>query len=258
VVVFTPDDLYLVKGTPSRRRFFLDFLLKQAGAEYGYHLDNYVKILRKRNILLKKNQANTKTFVLTTEVFVEQAIRLIIARIQMVNLLDQLVGPLYQSISGEDIGGLKLRYALSFPIDSGKINVDILKLSMLNHLKKINEQECARKSSLLGPHRDDINMYLNDHPARQFASQGQQRSIAVSLKLAELTAIQQAQGEFPVFLLDEVLSELDKERQKRLLGYLQKASFQSFLTTVNLEKNQFEDSQASIYRMSGGKLSGKE
>lgn len=258
VVVFTPDDLYLVKGSPSHRRFFLDFLLKQAGAEYGHHLDNYVKILRKRNVLLKKNQANTKTFILTTEVFIEQAIRLIIARIQMVNLLDQLVGPLYQSISGENLGGLKLRYAISFPLDSGKINFDILRLSMLNHLNKINEQECARKSSLLGPHRDDINIYLNDHPARQFASQGQQRSIAVSLKLAELTAIQQAQGEFPIFLLDEVLSELDKERQRRLLSYLQEASFQSFLTTINLEKNHFKDSQASIYRMASGKLSGKE
>jgi DNA replication and repair protein RecF len=258
VVVFTPDDLYLVKGSPSRRRFFLDFLLKQAGAEYGYHLDNYVKILRKRNVLLKKNQANTKTFKLTTEVFVEQAVRLVVARIQMVNLLDQLVGPLYQDISGENLGGLKLRYAISFPLDSGKINFENLRISMLNHLDTIKEQECARKSSLSGPHREDINIYLNNHPARQFASQGQQRSIAVSLKLAELMAIQQAKGEFPVFLLDEVLSELDKERQQRLLEYLQKASFQSFLTTVNLEKNQFADSQASIYRMSGGKLSGKE
>lgn len=258
VVTFTPDDLYLVKGSPSKRRFFLDFLLKQASAEYGYHLDNYVKILRKRNFLLKKNQANTKTFALTTEVFVEQAARIILSRIQMINLLDQLGGPLYKDISGEDSGGLKFRYAISFPLDNGKINFDILRISMLNHLKQIFEQECIRKSSLTGPHRDDINIYLNDHPARQFASQGQQRSIAVSLKLAELMAMQQAQGEYPVFLLDEVLSELDNERQQRLLSYLQEASFQSFLTTVHLDNNRFKECQASIYRMKGGQLSGKE
>lgn len=258
VVIFTPDDLYLVKGSPSRRRFFLDFSLKQASTEYGYHLDNYAKILRKRNALLKNNQANTKTFALTTDVFVELAVKIIIARINMVNLLDQLAGSLYKDISGEDKGGLKLRYAISFPLDNGKINFDILRLSMLNQLKLINEQECARKSSLIGPHRDDIHIYLNDHPARLFASQGQQRSIAVSLKLAELTALQKTQGEYPVFLLDEVLSELDNERQQRLLSYLQEASFQSFLTTVHLDNQHFKDNRASVYRMTKGQLSGKE
>lgn len=258
VVIFTPDDLYLVKGSPSQRRLFLDFSLKQASSEYGYHLDNYVKILKKRNALLRNNQANTKTFVLTTEIFVEQAVKIIIARINMINLLDQLAGSLYEYVSGEKAGGLKLRYALSFPLDNDKINFDILRLSMLNQLKQINEQECARKSSLIGPHRDDIHIYLNDHPARQFASQGQQRSIAVSLKLAELMALQKTQGEYPVFLLDEVLSELDNERQQRLLRYLQEASFQSFLTTVHLENQHFKDNQASVCRMTEGRLSGKE
>lgn len=258
VVVFTPDDLYLVKGSPSRRRFFLDFSLKQANAEYGYYLDNYVKILKKRNALLKNNQANTKTFALTTEIYIEQAVKIILARIQMVNLLDQLAGSLYEDISGECSGGLKLRYALSFPLDSGKINFDILRLSMLNQLQQINEQERARKTSLIGPHRDDINIYLSDHPARQFASQGQQRSIAVSLKLAELMALQKTHGEYPVFLLDEVLSELDNQRQQRLLSYLQSASFQSFVTTVHLENRFLKESSVSVYRMQGGKLIGKE
>ncbi len=258
VVIFTPDDLYLVKGSPSKRRYFLDFLLKQASDEYGYHLDNYVKILRKRNVLLKKNQANTKSFFITTEVFVEEAARVILARIQMISLLDQLAGPLYKEISGENSGGLKLRYAVSIPLDNDKINFDILRLSMLNHLNQIFEQECSRKSSLIGPHRDDINIYLNDHPARQYASQGQQRSIAVSLKLAELMAMQQAQGEYPVFLLDEVLSELDNERQQRLLSYLQEASFQSFLTTVHMVNKYFKPGQASVYNMKDGQLSRKE
>jgi len=259
VVIFTPDDLYLVKGSPSRRRFFLDFALKQAGKEYGYHLDNYVKILKKRNALLRNNQANTKTFALTTEIFVEQAVKIIIARINMVNLLDQLAGSLYEYMSGEDAGGLKIRYAISFPLelDNDKINFEILRLSMLNQLKQIKEQECARKSSLIGPHRDDINIYLDDHPARQFASQGQQRSISVSLKLAELMALQKTQGEYPVFLLDEVLSELDNERQQRLLSYLQEASFQSFLTTVHFENQQIKANQAFVCRMTKGQLLGK-
>lgn len=258
VVVFTPDDLYLVKGSPSRRRFFLDFFLKQASTEYGYQLDNYVKILRKRNALLKNNQAATKTFALTTEVFAEEAVKIILARINIVNLLDQLAGPIYEEMSEEQGGGLKIRYAISFPLDNGKINFDILRSAMLNQLKQIYEQECARKSSLIGPHRDDINIYLNDRPARQYASQGQQRSIAVSLKLAELAALQKTKGEYPVFLLDEVLSELDNERQKRLLRYLQGASFQSFLTTVHAESPYFKGNEAYVCHMANGQLFRKE
>lgn len=258
VVVFTPDDLYLVKGSPQMRRQFLDFLLKQASGEYGYHLDNYVKILRKRNALLKNNQANSKTFALINDLFVENAIKVILPRIHMVNLLDQLSSSLYQDISGEKAGGLKIRYAISFPVDNGKINQDILKISLLNHLKLIKEQESARRSSMIGPHRDDLNIYLYDHPARQYSSQGQQRNIAVSLKLAELMAMQKALGEYPVFLLDEVLSELDSQRQQRLLNYLQEASFQSFLTTVHLENHRFNQYQASIYRVCDGQLLGKE
>lgn len=258
VVLFTPDDLYLVKGSPSRRRFFLDFLLKQTGGEYGYYLDNYVKILKKRNYLFKNNQANSRAWEITTELFIEHAARVILSRIQMVQRLDELAAPFYQNISGEQGSGLKIRYALSFPVENGKINLDILKLSLFNHLKQVQEQERLRRSSLTGPHLDDLNLYLNDHVARQFASQGQQRNIVVSLKMAEIMAICQAKGEYPIFLLDEVLSELDNERQNRLISYLEGASFQSFLTTVNLENYRFNQYKASISRISSGQLLRKE
>lgn len=258
VVIFTPDDLYLVKGSPGRRRYFLDFLLKQASGDYAYHLDNYAKILRKRNLLFKNNQAKGKGYDITTELYVENAVRLILARLQMVSRLDELAGPLYQDISGEKGSGLKIRYALSFPVENGKINLDILKLSLMTHLQHIEEQEGKRRTSLAGPHLDDLNMYLNDHPARQYASQGQQRNIAVSLKLSELMAMQKARGEYPVFLLDEVLSELDQERQDRLMSYLEGAAFQSFLTTVNLEDHLLNQYNTLINRVSSGQLLGKE
>jgi energy-coupling factor transporter ATP-binding protein EcfA2 len=133
---------------------------------------------------------------------------------------------------------------------NGKINLDILKLALKTHLQHVEEQENRRRTSMAGPHLDDLNMYLNDRPARQYASQGQQRNIAVSLKLAELMALQRSRGEYPVFLLDEVLSELDQERQDRLMSYLEGAEFQSFLTTVNLEDHLLNRIMLLINRVS--------
>ncbi|MDD3852409.1 MAG: DNA replication/repair protein RecF [Syntrophomonadaceae bacterium] len=254
VVLFTPDDLFLVKGSPSKRRYFLDFLLKQLSNDYYHHMESYTKILKKRNLLLRKAQANSKAFAITNDLFIDSASLVIINRINMVNLLDEIAVSIHDKLSGG--GELKLRYALSFPVESGKINLDIIKESMANKMKQINEQETKRQTTLLGPHRDDINLYLDNRLARQYASQGQQRNIAVSLKLAEIFAMKKVQGFYPVMLLDEVLSELDEKRQLRLMEYLNNTGFQSFLTTVRSDK--LFDNTRSVYLVKQGQLLRKE
>jgi DNA replication and repair protein RecF len=250
VVLFTPDDLYLIKGSPGKRRQFLDFVLGQIKNEYDYNLSNYVKILKKRNLLLKREQSNTRSFKIIEDIFIENAARVILARINLITILDESSSSIYKEISNK--GQLKTRYALSFPIDSGKINLDILKKALKKQIQEKTDQEIKRRSSLVGPHLDDMHIYQDGKLARYFASQGQQRNIAVALKLAELYTFKKISGFYPVFLLDEVLSELDAQKRQLLLDHLQEAEFQSFLTSVHL--NDVEYSQAAISVVENGEI----
>lgn len=251
VVFFSPDDLFLIKGSAGKRRQFLDFILKQIKNEYNYNLVNYVKILKKRNLLLKKEQYNTRSFAIIEEVFIENAVSIILARINLINTLDEYASSIYQEITNQK-GSLKIRYALSFPIDSGKINHDALKEALKKQIQEKREQEIKRKKSLVGPHRDDLNVYQDGRIARYFSSQGQQRNIVVALKLAEINAFRKKSGFNPVFLLDEVLSELDLEKRQLLVNYLHGAEFQSFLTSVNL--NDIDFRSAAVVTVKDGCL----
>ncbi len=244
VVLFTPDDLYLIKGSPGKRRQFLDFILTQIRSDYDYYLANYVKTLKKRNLLLKREQSNTRSFKIIEDIFIENAARVILARINLISILDESSSSIYKEISLE--GQLKTRYAITFPIDSGKINLDILKTALKKQIKEKAEEEVRRKISLVGPHLDDMHIYQNGKMARYFASQGQQRNIAVALKLAELYTFRKISGFYPVFLLDEVLSELDAQKRQLLLDHLQEAEFQSFLTSVNLSDIKYGQAAISV------------
>jgi len=250
VVLFTPDDLYLIKGSPGKRRQFLDFILTQIRSDYDYYLANYVKTLKKRNLLLKREQSNTRSFKIIEDIFIENAARVILARINLISILDESSSSIYKEISLE--GQLKTRYAITFPIDSGKINLDILKAALKKQIKEKAEEEVRRKISLVGPHLDDMHIYQNGKMARYFASQGQQRNIAVALKLAELYTFRKISGFYPVFLLDEVLSELDAQKRQLLLDHLQEAEFQSFLTSVHL--NDIDYSRAAVSMVEKGNL----
>lgn len=255
VVLFTPDDLYLVKGSPSRRRAFLEFVLRQLSREYLFHSENYVKLLKKRNLLLKREQTNSKSFQVLEEVFVESAARVILARMNFIQNLDEIAAPIFAAINqGKE--GLKIRYALSFPIDSGKINLDNIRLALVRHLLQKKEEEKRRQSTVAGPHLDDLHFYLGQSPARIYASQGQQRTIAVTVKLAEIYSFYRIMNFYPVFLMDEVLAELDEARKKALVELLTRGPFQTFLTTVTL--GPLENSDALVHTMREGQLMRKE
>lgn len=251
VVLFTPDDLYLVKGSPAKRRNFIDFVLRQVSAEYAYLLEEYGKILKKRNLLLKKEQAYNKTFSIINQIFTENGAQIIIQRINFINILEKTASKIFEQIN-ESNDKLKIRYALSFPINSDKVNLPILKEKMSEEMEKIKEQEKIRKTTLFGPHLDDINFYYDNRLARSFASQGQQRNIAITLKLAELYTFYEIKGFYPVFLLDEVLSELDYSKKELLIKYLDKADFQTFLTAVNIDHIKFN--QASVFYIQNGSV----
>ncbi|MEA1961150.1 MAG: DNA replication and repair protein RecF, partial [Bacillota bacterium] len=255
VVLFTPDDLYLIKGSPSKRREFIDFTLKQVSEEYIHDLNNYSKILKKRNLLLKNEQTNSKSFNVVNSMFTESAAKIILKRVNFINLLDELSGPLYEEINQQS-NKIKLRYALSFIVNSDKINLNILQSSIEQHILENHDKECKRKRSMVGPHLDDINIYQDGKIAKVFASQGQQRNMVISLKLAEMYAFQRVKGFFPVFLMDEVLAELDENKKNQLIKHLQKAPFQVYISSVDFSGK--EEENRFVYLLKKGQLIRKE
>lgn len=255
VVLFTPDDLFLVKGSPSKRRAFLDFIMKQLSEEYIFNLDNYAAILKKRNLLLKKEQTTGKAFKVINEVFIENAIRVVMQRINFVNILDDINRTVFREINNGQ-NDIKIRYALSFALDSDKINVAVLQDALRKNIENNLKSEVVRKKTLAGPHLDDLNFYQDGRLARTFASQGQQRNLAISLKLAEIYAFKKIKGSYPLFLLDEVLAELDEQKRSLLLKHLQAAAFQTFLSSVDFEN--IDEGGASIFLIKEGRLIRKE
>ncbi len=258
VVLFTPDDLFLIKGSPIGRRAFLDFILKQLSVEYGYILDNYTNILRKRNLLLKNEQTTGKSFKIINDLFIENAVPVILQRINFVNILEEIIKPIYREIS-QSQNELKMKYAVTFSIDSDKINRDILQTALRLHIDEHLKEEKVRRKTLVGPHLDDINFYQDGRLARIFASQGQQRNISISLKLAELYACKKIKDYYPIFLLDEVLSELDLGKRTMLIKHLQEADFQTFLTAVNIDNmDNLNNHNGASFIVKAGQLKRKE
>ncbi len=252
VVLFTPDDLYLVKGSPAIRRRYLDFILCQLDARYEKRFSEYQGLLKKRNLLLRSQQKNSPGFDAVNELFIQTAAFLLWKRIQLAARLDRLAQDIFARVYPSEIQ-LHLRYALSFPTEQGVVKPEILAEGLKKQLAAVSEREGYALKTLAGPHLDDFNIYLNGRIARNFASQGQQRSIAVALKMAEVQIYEKIKGDYPVFLLDEVLSELDRSRQQLLFDWLKNAPFQTFLTAVNLDGIHFEEG-IRIARFENGRI----
>ena len=237
VVSFTPDDLLLVKGAPERRRNFLDGLLKQISTEYAFRWENFNKTLKKRNFLFKLEKIDKKKQAAIDEVFLENGSYLVLKRIQLINYINDYLQSFFNVETGE-VEQLKLKYAVSMRVERDKLDLSSLQEAFRENMELRKEEEWRRGRSLLGPHLDDFNIYLGERNAAFYASQGQQRNIVVSLKWSELYSIHRISGNYPIFLLDEVLAELDHGKQEELLRRLSQAPFQSFMSSVNIDRIQ--------------------
>ncbi len=241
-VIFSPVHLSLIKDGPSARRKFLDTALCQLRPSYAEHLAGYKRALIQRNALLKDLRLNSQLYDML-DTWDDQLARysacVIKERLQYIDLLSDYSKNIYSGIS-ENKENFSVFYS------KNELNKDLpvkdIYLSEIENLKNSRKEDIFSKTTTVGPHRDDLEILINNVSARSFGSQGQQRSCALALKLGESEIIKKITGETPVALLDDVMSELDEKRQDYVLNHINDR--QVFLTCCD---------PSQVLRLCGGK-----
>lgn len=250
-VMFSCDDLYLIKGSPSVRRNWLDSVIFQLDSKYHRIMQDYQKSVTQKNALLKSAKETgipRKALKEQLEIWNEQIINsgseIINTRLHFIEEIKPIAKDFQSNIS-RHIENLDLIYKCTIQIADSVIarsvsnDKEALQLLFKQSLEKSFEEELGRGQSVIGPHRDDLIFLINEKEAKSFASQGQQRSIVLAIKLAELKIIEKRKNEIPVLLLDDVFAELDESRQDFLLHNLPE-NIQTFLTTTHISNIQKE------------------
>lgn len=245
VVFFSPDEMRFIKDTPDLRRRFMDISLSQQKKSYFYALQRYSKILKQRNTVLKQNE---KTLSDMLDIFDEQLSKegaeIIWDRQAFLRELSLPAADAHSAISGG-----KEELVLSYETDTEGATKEELQKNLKAQLFAGREKDARLQFTNCGPHRDDIKILLNGTDARKFASQGQQRTTALSVKIAELRMFEKETGELPVLLLDDVLSELDEKRQKFLIEAAKSVQVILTGTSYNVDK------PAALFKVENGKCS---
>ena len=260
-VTFTPDDLELVKGSHGKRRRSIDILGSQLNKNYYQITKDFEKVIRHKNKLLK-DDASKDLIDSINELLIKVGAQLVVYRSTFFQRLLERMGPLYSKItgSGEELTG---SYTPSWILEDDQQNevldsqtpkrVEITKkeaiFQLSDSLKRLQSREISRNRTLIGPHRDHIDLFINGMNSSIFASQGQQRSIVLAWKLAEAQTIEDMTGQLPILLLDDVMSELDEVRRQSLVNFLSD-EIQTFITTANI--NYFDEeilSRANVIKI---------
>ncbi|WP_026100403.1 DNA replication/repair protein RecF [Fortiea contorta] len=235
-VQFSSLDLDLVRGGPEGRRHWLDTLLIQLEPVYAHILQQYNQVLRQRNAFLKKNFETLSATSTQSELALWDAqlaatgTRVIRRRDRALQRLAPIATAWHASISGST-ENLQVKYAPNVPLEQNQ--PEEIQAAFLTKIQQRGIAELRQGTTLVGPHRDEVELSINHTPARQYGSQGQQRTLVLALKLAELQLIEEVVGEPPLLLLDDVLAELDPSRQNQLLDAIQDR-FQTLITTTHL------------------------
>ncbi|MFW5772232.1 MAG: DNA replication/repair protein RecF [Phototrophicaceae bacterium] len=273
VVLFLPQDLSLVEGSPSDRRRFMNTTLSQVDADYYAALDQYEKILPQRNALLRRlseRRGGSGELAFWDEQLVQAGSILVAQRQRFLRELEMDAQRAHLELTGSQ-ETLTLSYQPSFAptaSDNGQLSFDVLGLDLhrdldpdavapqfADRLRDEEAESIRRGVTLSGPHRDELRLLINGRDAGLYGSRGQARTAVMALKLAELQWMHQRTGEPPILLLDEVIAELDASRRAYLLERID-GSVQSLLTTTELEI--FTDSfveRAAVWRVQEGQIS---
>jgi DNA replication and repair protein RecF len=243
VVMFAPEDLELIKGNPKDRRKFLDIEIGQISKEYVYDLQQYKKILKQRNDLLKTMQKSSERNELLLDVITDQLIdyqvEIMKLRTEFLATVERYSTKHYKRLSSSE-DTLSITY-----IPSLKGNIKEEYISKYQY-------DIITGTTNNGIHRDEVEFYLNDHPLKSHGSQGEQRTAVLAVKLALIDFIYQYKKEYPVLLLDDVMSELDIVRQNNLLDYINN-DIQTFITTTDIHDIDIKHiQQYDIYEITDG------
>lgn len=234
-VLFSPDDLYLIKGSPAERRRFLDIEISQTSPAYYKQLIKYNRILLQRNVLLKDIRERKSPENLLDpwdENLAEAGSYLVCKRVYFIERLAVLAYKMHLRLTG-DKEQLIINYIQQDSDKQQKISDRFLVVARLKEkLAASRQQDIWRGTTSVGPHRDDLVFYINEIDTKVYGSQGQQRTAILALKLAELEYINIEIGEYPLLLLDDVMSELDMSRRTYLLDFI-KDRIQTFITATD-------------------------
>ena len=230
-VYFSPDELKLIKESPEERRRFMDIDLCQFDKMYFYNLNKYNQILQQRNKLLKSSDEKSlkETLPIWDEQLADYGAKIILSRVRLIESIKKHAQTIHAYLTNNQ-ENLELEYA-GFVADTP----ENLKKILIEKLTTAYDKDIRLGFTSIGPHRDDIKITSNGIDLRSFGSQGQQRTASLTLKLSELEFFKSALNDYPVLLLDDVLSELDENRQTKLLEYVK--NIQTIITCTDFEYN---------------------
>jgi DNA replication and repair protein RecF len=246
VVMFSPEDLKIIKDSPGVRRKFIDMELCQLNSKYYYNLVQYNKVLNERNVVLKNRKLDSEILDIYDIQLVNFGYHIIIERLKYINKLN---------FYGKDIHK---------DISSGKENVEFKYISTIKDLEDIEnsfyellrrnrKKDIEKGTTSIGPHRDDFIVLINDVDTKSFGSQGQQRSAVLTIKFSSLKIIKEMTSEYPVLLLDDVLSELDFNRKRYILSTI--GEIQTIITCTGIEDlTNYLDNSSRVFKVKEGEI----
>ena len=232
-VIFSPEDLLLIKEGPVFRRRFVDMLISQVDPAYFTALQLYQRALEQRNALLREEKCSGRMDTVLLDAYEDELARqtavILPVRRRMIGALRRLSAEQYSAISGKTDERLEVRYQCC--IGTAAMSLDEMQAYARKALRERRREDLIRGGTGFGPHREDLALLLEGREMRQFASQGQMRTAALSLKLSQLALFREHTGENPILLLDDVMSELDLTRRTRLLQEID--GIQTFVTCTD-------------------------
>lgn len=251
VILFSPEDVETIKGTPSLRRDLLNIEISQLSQQYIKNYNEYNKILKMRNDYLKLIYTNGisdyRYLDVLTNNLIDRAVNIYKERINFINKINENISTIYNNLTKSD--QLKILYEANIDITNNNLKEQLEEKYRLNQNKEV-----VAGMTLYGPHRDDFSFIINDNDAKTYGSQGQQKMAMIAFKLAEIPIFEEITGNKPVLLLDDIFSELDKSKKNHLIEFINDG-IQVIITandTVGISKKLLNN--ARVFRIENGKI----
>jgi DNA replication and repair protein RecF len=250
IIIFTPDDLEIVKGSPNVRRNLLNIQLSQLSKEYLNYYNEYNKLLKTRNEYLKTiniDKYDNNYLEVINNQLCDKASYIYKYRVEYINNLNKYMSKISKEISNKNVN---IKYLNNIDTD----NYENIKDILLNKLNSNLKREILVGTTLYGPHKDDFVIYIDRLEAKEYGSQGQQRMCVLCIKFSELELYNEKKNEYPILLLDDIFSELDNNKKNAIVKYL-KNNIQVFITSTDIndiDSKILKDSK--IYTISNGNI----